>query len=196
MITENQFKDAADELGCDIAAIKAVNKVESSGGGFLPNGDVKILFEPHVFWRELLALGISPAMVTGNNADILYPKWKSGAYGKESAQHGRLDRAMKINPTAALKSASWGAFQIMGNNYRKAGYNSVEEMVEDYKKGENNQLLSFVKYLKSTNMAQYLINHDWAKFAELYNGRGYKGSPDTIEDDYDFKLKSAYRFFS
>ena len=196
MITEEQFISAANKLGCDLAAIKAVNKVESSSSGFLENGEVKILFEPHVFWRELLAAGISPAMVTGNNTDILYPKWKSGQYGKYSAQHGRLARAMKIHSSAALKSASWGAFQIMGNNYRKAGYNSVEEMVADYKKGESNQLLSFVKYLQNTDMAKHLVNHDWAKFAELYNGRGYKGSPDTVEDDYDFKLASAYKYFS
>jgi len=195
MITEQQFQDAANEIGCDIAAIKAVNKVESSGGGFLENGQVKILFEPHVFWRELLSIGISPAMVSGNNTDILYPKWKSGQYGKYSAQHGKLQRAMKINSSAALKSASWGAFQIMGNNYRKAGYNSVEGMVEDYKLGEGNQLISFVKYLKNTGIAQHLVNHDWAKFAELYNGKGYKGNPDILSDDYDFKLESAYKYY-
>ena len=196
MITEQQFEDAANELGCDIPAIKAVNKVESSGGGFLPNGDIKILFEPHIFWRELLALGISPAMVSGNNADILYPKWKTGAYGKQSAQHGRLDRAMKINPTAALKSASWGAFQIMGNNYRKAGYDTVENMVKDYKISEGNQLLSFVKYLKNTGISKHLINHDWVSFARSYNGSGYKGSATTTSDDYDIKLAMAYESFS
>lgn len=195
MITEDQFKDAANELGCDIAAIKAVSKVESSGGGFLPNGDLKMLFEPHIFWKELIAVGISPAMIS-NNADILYKTWKPGAYGKESAQNDRLQRAMKINATAALKSASYGAFQILGNNYSKAGYTSVESMVKDYKVGEGNQLLSFVRYLKNTGIAQYLIDHNWAKFAELYNGKGYKGKADTLEDDYDLKLAAAYKSFS
>ena len=195
MITEDQFKDAANELGCDIAAIKAVNKVESSGGGFLPNGDLKMLFEPHIFWKELIAVGISPAMIQGNN-DILYPKWKPGAYGKESAQNDRLQRAMKINATAALKSASYGAFQILGNNYRKAGYDAVENMVKDYKVSEGNQLISFVKYLKNTGIAQHLINKDWAAFAKAYNGSGYKGKADTTADDYDLKLSAAYKTFS
>ena len=196
MITEEQFEDAAIELGCDIPAIKAVNKVESSGGGFLPNGDLKILFEPHIFWRELIAVGISPAMVAGNNTDILYPKWKPGTYGKQSAQNDRLQRAMKINATAALKSASYGAFQILGNNHRKAGYDAVENMVKDYKLGEGNQLLSFVKYLKNTGISKHLINHDWVSFARSYNGAVYKGKADTIADDYDIKLAMAYESFS
>jgi len=195
MITEDQFKDAADELGCDIAAIKAVNKVESSGGGFLSNGNLKLLFEPHIFWKELIAVGVSPAMITGNS-DILYPKWKPGAYGKESAQQDRLDRAMKINHTAALKSASYGAFQILGNNHRKAGYDTVDAMVTDYKKGEGEQLISFTKYLKNTGIPDHLINHNWAAFAKAYNGSGYKGKADTTADDYDLKLAAAYKIFS
>ncbi|MDD4881534.1 MAG: N-acetylmuramidase domain-containing protein [Gallionellaceae bacterium] len=44
----------------------------------------------------------------------------SGGYGKFSAQYGKLERAFNLDPEAALKSASWGRFQIMGNNHQAA----------------------------------------------------------------------------
>lgn len=192
MIKEQSFQVAAGLIGCDINAIKAVHEVEASGAGFLADGKIKILFEPHIFWRELVKTGLNPKSVVSGNEDILYPVWKRGAYGKVSQQHGRLNKAMKIDATAALKSASWGSFQILGNNHKKAGYDTVELMVEDYSKGEAEQLVSFINYLNNTGIGKHLLNHDWAKFAKAYNGAGYKGNPFTSEDDYDLKLWKAY----
>lgn len=37
------YKEAADVLGCNEAAIKAVASVESAGSGFLADGRAKIL---------------------------------------------------------------------------------------------------------------------------------------------------------
>lgn len=192
MIKEQSFQIAAAIIGCDIPAIKAVHQVEASGAGFMPDGSVKILFEPHIFWRELVNVGIDPRYKRSGNDDILYKEWKRGAYGKYSQQHSRLNRAKAIHSTAALKSASWGSFQILGLNHKKAGYNTVEEMVEDYAKGEAEQLVSFITYLKNTGIGKFLANHEWAKFAKAYNGAGYKGSPLTSEDDYDLRLERAY----
>ena len=33
-LSENDYKEAAQLLGCEVAAIKAVTKVESDGSGF------------------------------------------------------------------------------------------------------------------------------------------------------------------
>ena len=38
-----------------------------------------------------------------------------------------------IDETAALKSASYGMFQVMGFNYELAGFGNVYEMVESLK---------------------------------------------------------------
>ncbi|WP_262919099.1 N-acetylmuramidase family protein [Niabella hibiscisoli] len=49
ILTEKDFQDAARQLNCEVAAIKAVAEVESKGDGFLPTGEPKILFERHIF---------------------------------------------------------------------------------------------------------------------------------------------------
>jgi hypothetical protein len=50
-LVESDFRAAAKLLKCDVAAIKAVAEVESSGNGFLSDGRVKILFEGHQFYK-------------------------------------------------------------------------------------------------------------------------------------------------
>ena len=181
MLTQTDYQQAADILGCEVATIKAVTKIESNGGGFLPDGKVKILFEPHIFYR----LQKNPIV-----SDICYQKWKPGAYGKPSEQHAKLQRAMLIDRNAALKSCSWGLFQIMGFNHLMAGYGTVQAMVEDYGKGEPQQINSFSTFIIKNDYAKYLIRKDWATFARLYNGAGYKANK------YDLKLADAYKDFS
>lgn len=188
-ITEAQYQEAAKALGCKVAAIKAVDKVEASGQGFLANGDVKILFEPHVFWRELVARGIDPNKHLPGNSDILYQKWKTGAYGGSNIQWAKMTRAMAIDKEAALKAASYGRFQIMGNNFKACGYKSVFEFVDAMKVNEYNHLLAFIGFVKTNKFDKYLILENWAKFAEGYNGSGYK------QNKYDVKLLEAFNQF-
>ena len=105
MITQKQFIESAKRIGCEVAVIKAVQAVESSGGGFMEIGLPKILFEPHIFWKQLRLAGITPKV-----SDICYPVWRTKPYGKISEQHNRLAKASAINRECALKSASWGLF--------------------------------------------------------------------------------------
>jgi hypothetical protein len=66
---------AAMLIGAPPCAVQAVIAVESSGSGFLPDGRVKILFEGHIFWKELRKRGIDPAPLASRYPRILYPKW-------------------------------------------------------------------------------------------------------------------------
>jgi hypothetical protein len=186
MISEKQFADSAKELNVEVAAIKAIAEVESSGDGFLADGKPKILFEPHIFWKQLRNKGIEPSLFMEENPDILYPKWKSGAYGPVSKQHDRLERAAKINRDAALLSASWGRFQIMGFNWKACGAAALQEFIDDMYESEDKQLLRFTKYIRSTFLDDELRNHDWAGFARSYNGPLY------VKYKYDTKLRTAY----
>ena len=53
-LTENDFQRVADWLGVEMAVVKAVQTVETGGrGGFVAPGRPAILFEGHIFWREL-----------------------------------------------------------------------------------------------------------------------------------------------
>ena len=189
MISEQQFANSAKSLNVEVAAIKAVAEVESSGEGFLSDGKPKILFEPHIFWKQLRAKGIDPTIFMEENADILYPKWKSGAYGPVSKQHERLERASKINREAALLSASWGKFQIMGFNWKVCGAASLQEFIDDIFRSEDAHLNRFTVYIKNTFLDDELRGRDWAGFARGYNG------PQYVKNRYDTKLKLAYEKF-
>ena len=188
MITEKAFNDSAILLGVEPAVIKAVAEVESSGDGFLPTGHPKILFEPHVFWAELKKRGIDPKTITGAS-DILYPKWGIGKYGKTSAQPDRLKRAISINKDAALSSASWGKFQIMGYNWQLSGFATLDAFIAAMHIDEDQHLHAFINFVKNKNLVDELQRKDWAGFALGYNGSGYK------QNKYDEKLAAAYNKF-
>ena len=104
------------------------------------------------------------------------------------AEHARLQKAHLINCDAANASASWGLFQIMGNNYKTCKCGSVSEFVERMCKNESEQLMLFVAFIKSNNLHQYLQpgKIQLASFARRYNGAGYQ------TNQYDTKLQKAY----
>lgn len=181
-LTEKDYQEAARMLGCEVAAIKAVAEVESSGDGFLPSGEPKILFERHKF-----------SEFTKGKYDLNFPdisNKKPGGYVGGQAEHRRLQVAVKLDRTAALMATSWGKFQIMGFNYKEAGYKDLQTFINAAYNSEADHLLMFVNFIKSKNLAKYLINKDWAGFAYRYNGAGYK------VNRYDEKMLAAYRKYS
>ena len=186
MITEQQYKDAAKIIGIEIAAIKAVAEIEAPRGGFDALGRLTILFEPHIFWKELRKRNIDPAKLQKKDPDLLNPVWNPKLYGKFSIQWDKMNRAKVINEEAALCSASYGAFQIMGFNFKSCGYNTVKAFVADLEKGEANQLNAFCNYIKSVMLDDELRNKDWKGFARGYNGPAY------WKNLYDSKLNKAY----
>src|SRR5690606_18173134 len=79
-LKESDIADLAERLGLPVATIKAVNEVESSGRGFNIDGNPKILFEGHVFWKQLQQAGIDPGQYVRGNEDILYKSWTKQHY--------------------------------------------------------------------------------------------------------------------
>ena len=181
-LQECDFVTAANLLGCEIAAVKAVAEVESSGGGFQADGKPKILFERHYFHR------LTNGRYSAKNWDISNPK--AGGYGLSSAQHERLERAAKLDREAALQSASWGKFQIMGSHWKSLGYSSLQEFINAMYASETEHLMAFVKFVKVNGLADELKRKDWAGFARGYNGPAY------AKNKYDQKMKAAYDKFS
>lgn len=177
------FEDAAVHLGCDIASVRAVCEVESGKSGFNPDGSVKTLFEGHYFYRY------TKGAYSSTDPDLSYPSWTKVHYGRTwQAEQSRLARATVLDREAALKSASWGKFQIMGFNYQLAGFDSVEAFVAAMQRDERSQLLAFVEFVKNSTpvMLESLRTRNWAGFARAYNGPGY------AVNAYDTKLASAY----
>ena len=183
-ITEADFVEVANELGVELAAMKAVSDVEARGGGFDKQGRPKILFEGHIFWRRLKARGIDPTPLVAGNENVLHRKWTRQYYRED--QYTRLEKAKKINEDAALEAASWGMFQVLGQNWESLKYDSAKQFVDLMYKSEGEHLKSFARFVKVNNLVRHLKALDWAKFARGYNGPGYAANK------YDVKMAQAY----
>lgn len=185
-LKESDIIQAAELLEVEPAAIKAVVRVESAGRGYLKDGRVLILFERHKFHDFLEKQNPALARETfAKYPNICNPK--SGGYYGGVGEYPRFSLAFGIDKEIAMKSASWGLFQIMGFNHKSAGYDSIHDFVDAMKEGEGKQLLAFCNFVKSNKaMHAALKKQDWETFAKLYNGIAYK------KNNYDSKLANAY----
>ena len=180
-LAESDINEEAQELGCEPAAIWAVCDVESANSGFLPDGRPQILFEAHSFHT-----------LTGGRYDRSYPNisspiWDRSLYGHSGVhQYDRLAVAVSLDRAAALESASWGRFQIMGSNYKICGYADIESFVSAMMESEKNHLSAFGNFCRANRIVSDLISHDWSHFALRYNGSGQVSY-------YADKLAAAYQ---
>ncbi len=178
-LIEADFERAAESLDCEIACVKAVTEVEAQGSGFYRSGRPKILFEAHIFSKR------TRHKYDATHPDISSPKWDRKLYKGGEREYERLEKAMALDRFAALESASWGLFQIMGFNYRTAGFDSVDAYVEAMFESEGRQLDAFVNFIKAAKLDGHLRAKLWARFAQGYNGPAY------AENEYDKKLLAA-----
>lgn len=181
ILTEQDFIDAATVLNCSIAAIKAVAQVESRQNGFDAKEQPVILFERHVFSKR------TGGKFDKTNPNISNPK--PGGYGPSDIQHARLTEAIKLDREAALMSASWGKFQIMGYNFTLAGFNNLQDFINAMYNSEKEHLKAFVQYVKHSYLNDELRDLKWSDFARKYNGPDYK------KNNYDTKMAAAYNKF-
>jgi hypothetical protein len=179
-LNEDDYKQAAALLNCEIAAIMAVAEVESRGNGFLPDGRPTILFERHKFHA-----------FTNGAFDATHPGISNktpGGYGNGGThQWSRFDEAAALNQTAAIKSCSWGKFQVMGFNFQNCGFASVQDFHAAMMKSEGEHLKAFCNFIAASNLGGALRNHKWAVLASGYNGANFK------INQYDTKLAAAYK---
>lgn len=190
-LKEQDYVDAAAYIGIEVAALKAVTRVEAKQFGFLDNGYPVILFERHVFYKKMVELRGKAAAdsASANHPDICNPVM-GGYLGKE-AEIKRYKEASAIDSQAANLSFSIGLFQIMTFNFKQAGFNSPEDYIAAMFESEANQLKAFCSYIKNDrdgSLLRALQNHDWTAFAKEYNGPAYNRQTPA----YDVRLKSEY----
>jgi hypothetical protein len=186
-LTEADYVAAAARLGCDVAAIKAVAEVESSGRGFLPDGRPAILFEAHIFDR--LTKGQFRGAVDRYGVPISVASWQRNLYGPSGAhQYERLEDAMKLDEKAAVFATSWGKYQIMGFNFASLGYSDIDTFREVISATDEDRehLDMFVQFVLVNGLDDELRAHDWPGFARGYNGPGFAANR------YDVKMAAAY----
>jgi hypothetical protein len=84
-------------------------------------------------------------------------------------------------------SASFGGFQILGENYKAAGCATVQQFVEENFASEKNHLRHMLNFCEANGILGALRRGDWATFARAYNGAGYR------QNQYDTRLAAAAR---
>ena len=165
-LTEQDYQNVAEELGVEVAAVKAVVRIEA--GAALEG-----------FW--------APGVPVANYCQSLYNKYKvkikgrkitdgkvpDGLSGYALKEWTELVNARKINADAADMGTYWGMFQIGGAHYKLCGCKSVEEMVEKMCESEHSQLELFAAFIRNAGMLDSLKKKDWAAFARKYNGPSY-----------------------
>ncbi|HVJ03813.1 MAG TPA: N-acetylmuramidase family protein [Sphingomonas sp.] len=180
-INAADVRGLAEQWDVDVAALWAVRDVEASGAGFA-DGRPKLLFEPHRFSKA-----------TGHRFDkshptISYRTWDRSRYpAGQRARYEQLLDAIALDVDAAFASASYGAFQILGENWQACGEDSPLDFALTEARGELGQLRHFTRFCASNGLVPALRRKDWAAFAKGYNGTAYRANR------YDERLAAAYR---
>ncbi len=183
-IRREHLNAAAAQLDVPLAVIKAITAVEARKEGFIEGTDLPvILFEGHKFHQ------FTRGVYSARFPHLSHLNWTRQNYKGGRGEYDRLIQAIKISdgdPDAALKSCSWGLFQVMGFHSDALGYESVREFVNEMSTGEDAHLRAFVKFIEVNKLAAKLRANDWDDFAKRYNGAGYK------TNQYDVKLARAF----
>ncbi len=188
----------SDELKIDVATALSVLCVESSGKGFSKDKMI-IRFENHVldmFWGK-------------NNVDLFNDHFKYDKKSRRNQHYFRknkndewepchtsqdmewkvLNFAKTLDETAALKSISMGAPQVMGFNHKFIGYSSPQEMFNFFNKDIRYHLFALFDFCKyKPERIRYLQKRDFYSFSVEYNG---KSNP----KGYEKRLKLYYNIF-
>lgn len=218
-VAQKDIEVAAKELGCDPGLIYAIAKQESSASSFFKLGNrsvPKILYERHWFKKLTRPNKASPSPYETKYPDICGPSYhranknKNGElidqttqklvtsiddiYGPEGLhQYKRLLKAYQLDQAAALQACSWGKFQIMGFNYKAAGFSDVKSFTKAMSHSDAEHIKAFLKFAKNNSMLlRGLKEKNFEKIAEGHNGTGWR----TVNPHYASNLKKYYAEYS
>lgn len=167
-------------------ALAAVVEIESSGVAFakVDGRDVPLIrIEGHYFDRLVPAKKQQVARTAG----LASPKVGAVKNPKSQADRYRMfQRMCDIDRDAAIMSCSWGVGQVMGVHWSKLGFSSANDFRMFVMTGLKNQVEIMVRFIEYSGLLDELKRQDWAGFARVYNGPGYKSNA------YDTKMAKAY----
>ena len=187
-LSESDFLNAATQLCCGISVniIKAFATVESGGrSGFGPAKLPVIAFEGHLFRKYTKHIyDQAHPLLSYPYKKKAGPQWQTNNKDQAKAWD-TMATAFALDQEAALMSASWGMFQIMGFNYASCGYKTVFEFSAALKVNAGNQLKAFLGFCsKSPALMKAMKSKDFTGMARNYNGEDY--------GNYDVLMQKAY----
>lgn len=205
-LSKEDYQKAADAIGCEIEAVRAIAYQESAGNGYMPDGRPKILFE-----------GIMFAYFTRHQYDAEPGAMTIVSNGPGNSyyqldQWGRFEAAKKLDEEQACASISIGFFQVCGFNARDSAgpaswrpgigmYPTAKDYIDACMTGAEAQLDSFIRFCKQAvgdqpgapgyrlNAGDCLRLRNWAAFASIYNGPGY------AQNQYDVRIAQWFGFY-
>lgn len=182
-LTDEDFRLVAEELGVEVAAMKAVVSIEAGTAmkGFWAPGIPIINFD-RTMYNKYRSKAPSTAGAKGE-------KVPEGLTGYGLRQWTQLINARKTNAQGANMGTFWGMFQIGGFNYKLCGCTSVDEFVKLMAYSELEQLELFAAFILNAGMVEDLKAKRWAAFARKYNGPSYASR------GYHTKMAAAYARF-
>lgn len=171
----------ANRLGIDPAAAVAVLATESHGEPFA-DGRMTIRFENHLFFQFWgkdheaqfsQHFAFDPARPWGGHTWRPSPDQPMQPCHRSNAQEWEvLEFARRLDDTAALKSISMGAAQIMGFNHAAVGYATPQAMFAAFEHDAGAQLRALFRFVEVNGLTDALRQADYRRFAQVYNGPG------------------------
>jgi hypothetical protein len=161
--------------------------VEAPRGPYDDDGRPSILYERHVADRNT----VPPRRFRRSHPDLFGDPYGRGGYGPYSAQYDKLAAACAVDPEAAFRACSWGAFQVLGENAEDLNYRSAYDMAKSLVISEAAHLDSFVRFVETNKLVDKFRQcrpndpKSCRPFVSVYNGRGFR------QFNYDVKLASA-----
>ncbi len=176
----NLLEHLSNKLGIELAAAVAVLSVESGGVG-IKDGRTLIRFENHLFykyWGKFNKKEYDKNFTFASGKNWLGHKFRpdensdwQNFHGDQDGEYKVLNFARGIDDEKALLSISMGLPQILGSNASIIGYNSVQEMFENFNKDIRYHIFALFDFF-SPRMVKYLKKREFVNFAKYYNGRG------------------------
>lgn len=167
----------------------AVLAVESGGAAFGADGRMIIRFENHLFYddwgkqhQEQFFQHFDFNRATKDS--WLAHRWRPtpqepflamhrNEAGAQALEWRVFAFAAGLDETAAKRSISMGAPQILGRNHQRIGYATVQELFDAFMADERNQILGLFDFIRTDlTLVDALRSQNYVAFATGYNGVG------------------------
>lgn len=131
-LTDEDYREVAQMLGVEVAAIKAVVEIEAGPGhkGFWEEGKPIINFDLTVYKKRAAANKVNLSKAQKKYPEIFMKPNRKKYGSQQAAQYARLTQALEVDTVSAIEGTFWGMFQIGGFNYKLCGTSSPMEFMK------------------------------------------------------------------
>jgi hypothetical protein len=189
---EDPFSDFENK-GYNVNLLKAIIEIESKGSAFDSQLHATVRFECHVFNRnidlKIQSLGDPTGDLARKKVPCTIDPGKTFSTNPLETNKQAFLHALNIDRAIAISSTSFGIGQIMGFNYKEAGFNNLDDFYKAMNTSEEEQIRAMINFILSKPGLAAEFKSENPRFeyiARVYNGEKY------IENDYHTKLNVAY----